>query len=234
MMETYFQLVLMASVLLVLCGCYLYFSSYTKKRPRSLASLPRNFRSFINDTIIPFFKDQRTTDTYQFAVLLLLSEEDMEDLTQMAFTPRDYLGHLFVNKDHPSMPSDRASYGNYIVARPRSNNYHSEEEIFKNYYSFNNDSPFKHLWNAYVRRNNGTLPKCILLYSWNLPCCGCTDLIIRSLEEHPYNTTSIIVAHTTYWKWSESELVLRQNIEKLKKKNISVHHVMYPANLPPA
>ena len=173
---------------------------------------------------------QRATG-YQFAVLMLLSEDNLRDITKTVFTP-SYLGRPFVNKDHPSMPSDRASYGNYIVARPVENSYHSEKEIFGKYSSTN--SPFKHLWNAYVRRNNGTLPKCILLYSWNLPCCGCTDLIISCLEEHPYNTTSIIVAHTTYWKWSESELEHRQNIEKLKKKNISVHHVTYPANFPPA
>ena len=208
---------------------YPEFSSNFFNKKRSLTSLPDNFRTFINDTIIPAFMNQRATG-YQFAVLMLLSEDNLRDIAKTVFTP-NHMGRPIVNKDHPSMPSDRASYGNYIVARPVNNSYHSEEEIFGMYSSTN--SPFIELWNSYVSRN-GTSPKCILLYSWNLPCSRCTDVIIRSLEEQPYNTTSVIVAHTTYWKWSESESVLRQNIEKLKKKNVSVHHVTYPANLPPA
>ena len=196
---------------------------------RSLASLPDNFDGFINKTIIPFFKDQRAT-RYQFAVLLLLSEDNLKDITKTIFTPTDYLGRPFVNKDHPSMPNDSASYGNYIVARPVENSYHSEEEIFGKYSSTN--IPFIELWNSYIRYN-GTSPKCILLYSWNLPCSRCTNVIIRSLEEHRFSTTCVIVVHTTYWK-SETQTDYNQNIEKLRKSNISVEHVNNPERLSPA
>ena len=208
---------------------YPEFSSKFFNKKRSLASLPNNFHAFINGTIIPAFMNQRATG-YQFAVLMLLSEDNLRDITRTVFTP-SYLGRPSVNNNHPSMPNDRASYGNYIVARPVDNSYHSEEEIFGKYSSTN--SPFIQLWNSYISRN-GTSPKCILLYSWNLPCSRCTNVIIRSLEEQPYNTTSVIVAHTTYWKWSETQIEHNQNVFKLRKNNIDVHHVNNPISIPPA
>ena len=128
---------------------YLDSASRSIVEKRSLASLPYNFNGFINKTIIPFFKDQRATG-YQFAVLLLLSEDNLRDITKTVFTP-SYLGRPFVNKDHPLMPNDSASYGNYIVAQPVDNSHHSEEEIFGKYSSTN--SPFIQLWNSYIRYN---------------------------------------------------------------------------------
>ena len=207
---------------------YPEFSSNFFNKKRNHASQPNNFRTFINGTIISAFMNQRATG-YQFAVLMLLSEDNLRDIAKTVFTP-NHMGRPIVNKDHPSMPNDKASYGNYIVARPVDNSYHSEEEIFGKYSSTN--SPFIQLWNSYIRYN-GTPPKCILLYSWNLPCSRCTDLIIHSLEEPPYDTTSVIVAHTTYWK-SETQTQHNQNVVNLRKNNISVQHVNNPEYLPPA
>ena len=118
-----------------------------------------------------------------------------------------------------------ANFGNYIVARPSHiNGWHSEIVIFGGGHSFIMPGHFSLLWEAYVDHHNGAKPKCILLYSWNLPCSCCTDVIIRSLEDQPYNETSVIVAHTTYWR-REDESDYRKNIEKLKNENIHVEHV---------
>ena len=120
-------------------------------------------------------------------------------------------------------------YQNYIVASPSSNSWHSEEEILGKYSSIN--SPFSQLWNAYVK-HNGSPPKCVLLYSWNLPCSRCTDVIIRSLNDSMYRCTSVIVAHTIFWR-SESEDEHRMNTEKLSQENITVEQVRYPKRLSP-
>lgn len=196
---------------------------------RSLTPLPDNFHSFIVNTVIPSFNDQRTT-AFQFAVVLLLSENDCSNINQMTFVPSDALGRPILNKYHPSMPQDVASYGNYIVARPSSNNCHSEEEIFGKYSSI--DSPFSLLWSTYVKHNRAS-PKCILFYTWNLPCSRCTDVVIRSLDDNQYRSTSVIVAHTIHWR-SEGEDEHRMNKEKLNKRNITVEQVKYPVYLSPA
>ena len=208
-----------------------------QKSKRSLAPFPDNFHNFINNRIIPSFKNQRATGQYQFAVLVLLSEDDLKDISHMSFTPSNYLDQPLVDKDYTSMPRhDSASYGNYIVARPRHNNWHSEEEIFSggNSVKLMAGSPFRHLWDAYVDHHNGDDPKCILLYSWNLPCSRCTKVIIKSLKDWPYNVTNVIVAHTTYWKLSESSDEHRENEDKLKKENINVKHVKNPTSISPA
>ena len=185
---------------------------------RAILLLPDNFHSFITATIIPSFKQQRLTGN-QFAVVVLLSEKDLYNICGTTFVPSNG-GQPLLNNSHPSMPHNAINYGNYIVARPSSSSWHSEEEIF-GYSSIN--SPFSQLWTAYVRRNDST-PKCVLLYTWNLPCSRCTDVIIRSLNDSMYSSTSVIVAHTTYWQ-RESGEGHRRNKEKLVKQNITVVQV---------
>ena len=133
------------------------------------------------------------------------------------------------NNSHPLMPHNVIHYGNYITARPISNSWHSEEEIFGKYSSIN--SPFSQLWSAYMR-HNGSPPKCILLYSWNSPCSRCIDVIIRSLNSNMYRCTSVIVAHTIFWR-SESEDEHKKNTGKLKKESITVVQVPYRERLSP-
>ena len=194
---------------------------------RVILLLPNNFQDFITGIIIPSFKDQCLTGN-QFAVVVLLSENDLYNIFDTTFVPSNG-GQPLLNKYHPSMPHDTTHYGNYIVAHPN-NSWHSEEEIFGKYFSIN--SHFCELWTAYMRRN-GSPPKCVLLYTWNLPCSRCTDVIIRSLNDNMYRCTSVIVAHTIYWR-SESEEEHRENKEKLKKENIAVVQVPYPEYLSPA
>ena len=192
---------------------------------RTLTSLPNNFHNFITATVIPSFEKQRLIG-YQFAVVVFLSEKDFNNICDTTFVP-SYGGQPLLDKYHPSMPKNAI---NYQAAHPSSDGCHSEEEIFGKYSSIN--SPFSRLWSAYMRRN-GSPPKCVLLYSWNLPCSRCTDVIIRSLNEDTYSCTSVIVAHTTYWQ-RESEDEHRKNTEKLKKENITVVQVPYPERLSPA
>ena len=195
---------------------------------RSIARLPHQFHDFIIQKIIPYFNGQRNR-SYQFAVVVLLSESDLDNLCQTSFIPSDS-GKPILNKNFSAMPQDREDYGNYIVARPFSNSYHSEEEIFGKYSV--TDSPFSHLWSAYVERNDED-PKCILIYSWNLPCTRCTEAIIRSLGKEPYNSVCIIVAHTRFWEL-ESVSDRNKNREKLVSKNITVQQVGCPFHIPPA
>ena len=213
-------LALVALVIFLCCRC--------PKRP--FAYSPDNLHSFINDTIIPFFKDQRSS-AYQFAVLLFLSDKDVHNITDMNFYPSDTSGQPICDRNYPSMPLETASYGNYIVARPVHNNRHSEEVIFGKYSTIN--SPFDKLWRAYVNRN-GTSPKSILLYSWNQPCARCTDVIIRALEDKPYRKTEVIVVHTRPWSSSETERELKMNRDKLTKMGITVKSVACPRKVLPA
>ena len=198
-------------------------------RERCAVLLPLNFNHFIVTKVVPYFKDQRATG-YQFAVVLLLSEYNMNNINQTTFTPSNLWGKPILDKSSLFMPNDLSVYGNYIVAIPVGNNRHSEEVLFGQNSCIK--SPFSHLWRAYVKRNHAR-PKCILIYSWNLPCSCCTDVIIRSLGEEPYNSTSVIVAHTIFWR-SEDDFVHKRNKEKLMSKNIVVEQVKYPTVLPPA
>ena len=185
---------------------------------RAILLLPDNFHIFITGIIIPSFKEQRLAGN-QFAVVVLLSENNLYNIFGTTFVPNND-GQPLLDNNYASMPQNATQYGNYVVARPSScNSCHSEEEIFGS--SIN--SHFSQLWSAYMRRN-GSPPKCVLLYSWNLPCSRCTDVIIRSLNDDTYSCTSVIVAHTMNWQ-RESEDEHRRNTEKLIKENITVMQV---------
>ena len=194
---------------------------------RAILLLPDNFHSFITAIIIPSFKQQRLTGN-QFAVVVLLSEKDLYNICGTTFVPSNG-GQPLLDNSHPSMPHNTTHYGNYIVARPNSS-WHSEEEIFGKYSS--HDSPFSQLWSAYEKLNHSP-PKCVLLYTWNLPCSRCTDVIIRSLNDNMYRCTSVILAYSTYWQ-KELEGQRIENKEKLKKENIAVEEVQFPIFIPPA
>ena len=197
---------------------------------RPVTKLPDEFYTFITQKIIPYFNGQRKNG-HQFAVVVLLSENDFDTICETSFIPSES-GKPILNKYFSAMPQDHAKYGNYIVARPFSNSCHSEEEIFGWQYSPMINTPFSHLWRAYLERNSAS-PKCILIYSWYLPCSRCTDAIIRSLGEEPYNSVSVILAHTRFWH-RESLSDQNKNREKLASKKITVQMVGCPIWIPPA
>ena len=208
----------------------LHIPTVNVSQERPVTHLPHHFSDFVIDKIIPYFLGQRRR-AYQFAVVVLLSENNFDNIYQTGFTPsRSDSGKPIIDNDYISMPRDRTEYGNYIVARPLSNSYHSEEEIFGQHSV--TDSPFSHLWSSYVKHADA-YPKCILIYSWNLPCSRCTEVIIRSLREEPYNKVGVIVAHTQLWP-SEILSENKNNRENLTHNNITVQQVAYPTRISPA
>ena len=100
---------------------------------RAILLPPDNFRIFINGIIIPSFREQRLTGN-QFAVVVLLSENDLRNIFDTTFAPSND-GRPLLDKLYASMPQNATQYGNYIVARPSSSSWHSEEEIFGKYSS---------------------------------------------------------------------------------------------------
>ena len=109
--------------------------------------LPRGFHDFIRDRVVPAFREQRNNNQNQFAVLLLVSEEEFKNLNSMTFHPskEPLTNSLKVSL----MPSERKQYRNYIVARYESGressnevDHHSEETII---------SELDHLWEGYMK-----------------------------------------------------------------------------------
>ena len=176
-------------------------------------------RDFVNQIIIPNFRDQCKSHSKQFAVVMLLSALDLLDIKQMRFYPSDLLGKPILDKAVPVMPRDPASYRNYIVARIN-NKCHSEKKLFGNCSELT-DTPFKHLWRAYLKHYRSH-PRCILIYSRNFPCSNCTDLILKCVGEPPYSSVNTIVAHTKFWSKDTHHEMSRM---KLESKNISVEHI---------
>jgi hypothetical protein len=163
------------------------------------------------------FKEQRGVNQNQFAVLLLVSEEEFKHLDSMVFRPsREPLTDCL----EVSMPSERKQYRNYIVARYESSresgseddpiDYHSEETII---------SELDHLWKGYMKFTKGVAPKCFILYSWNFPCTDCTETIISALKHPPYKGISMIVAFSQHWRGETSRNVYL-NRKEMRKKGI--------------
>ena len=187
------------------------------ERPRYV---PDGFHDFIDQRIIPDFSGQRKSCYYQFAVVYF-SELNRLNIKQTSFHPSDLLEKPILDKAVPVMPNNPASYGNYIVART-SNRYHSEEKLFGNCSELT-DTPFNHLWRAYLEHHH-SYPKCIIIYSWNFPCSRCTDLILKSVGEPPYSSVNTVLAHTAFWsKDTHHEM----NRKRLESKNIAVERVPY-------
>ena len=185
--------------------------------------VPNKLDKFVIERIILCFNCQRKANQRQFAVALLLSGSDLADIMHTRFTPSDpFTWRPIVNNSFSLMPQDPMDYGNYITARP-SNKYHSEVKLFEQCSELT-DTPFNLLWRNYVERNDAH-PECVLIYSWNLPCSDCTDVIIKSLAKEPYNRVSVVVAHTAVWS-KETAWEHENNKKKLKSKNITVKQVL--------
>ena len=208
----------------------LSFSDRVLEIKRLLASLSYHLYRlpllcFITDVVIPYFKDQ--CHGHQFAVVLLLSETDHQDIYDVKFIPQDYQGKPLIDSSQPTMPQP-SDYCNYIVARPtrrpnaRQLHRHSEKHIFGNS-GFPGISRFDLLWNAYVRKHLAD-PDYILIYSWNLPCCECADVIINSLSKGRYKGAKVILAHTKKWS-RETSAQHEKSWDKLVGEGIVVEEV---------
>ena len=71
-----------------------------------------------------------------------------------------------VNSDEPSHP-DNSNFVNYMVARPDHMGNHAEEVLLDR---------FNKLWFKFRQQ-----PSVILIFSWLMPCEGCTESIINRL-----------------------------------------------------
>ena len=187
---------------------------------------PESIRTYIVNSLIPSFMDQRAGN--QFAVVLLLSERDYQNINKVKLSPSDINGKPEIDNSQRALPPS-TQYCNYIVARPTIREaIHSEQEIFAiGSTNHSNKSRFNELWDAYCCQHNQVHPKYILIYSWNLPCKNCTDLIIKTLQRSPYNSAAVIVVYTSEWK-EEGIPQRQQNKERMVSQGIIVEEVKYP------
>ena len=189
--------------------------------------LPSNIRTYITTRLIPDFARQRVG--YQFAVVMLLSESDYQNIEEIKYDPSNDQGKPFTNLAYSSMPQCE-DYCNYIVARPdHSLDCHAEEVIF------GQPSKFTWLWSAYnyIMRSFFSSPDYILIFSWILPCSKCTDLIIAALRERPaYKEATVFLAYVITWK-KESFSDHERNIKKLTQNGVVVEQVVYGHRLQP-
>ena len=182
---------------------------------QGIGPTPEDFEQFIGHNVIMKFERQRQVK-FQFFVVLLASEDDLRDLTSMTFHPHDDSSprQPLLNNQELTMP--RANhYGNYIVARFQSCEYHSEEVVFGPKY----DNPFDQLWSAYVHKNAGARPRAVIMYSWNFPCGRCTELMVSILSEQEYSDVRVMIAYSRIW---DSEVgyprVAEENMETMRDK----------------
>lgn len=177
---------------------------------------PEDFEQFIGHDVITKFEKQRQVK-FQFFVVLLASEDDLRDLTNMTFHPHKPSSpqQPLVDNRELTMPSANR-YGNYIVARFESCEYHSEEVVFGPKY----DNPFSQLWSAYVHEKKNR-PKAIIMYSWNFPCRRCTKLIMSVLSEQQYsaNGVQVLIAYSRIWDSEEGyPQVAERNMETMRDR----------------
>ena len=193
----------------------------------ALNALPESIRTYVVESLIPSFMDQRAGN--QFAVVLLLSETDYQNINEVKLSPSDINGKPKIDNSQTALPQRTDQYYNYIVARPTiSEGIHSEQEIFDiGSTDYSTNSRFNELWDAYCCQHKQVHPKYILIYSWNLPCENCTDLIIKSLQRSPYNSAVVIVVYTCVWKEEDTPQRQRSK-ERLINHRIFVEEVAYP------
>ena len=197
-------------------------------------TLSTEFDQFIVHKVISVFHRQRQ-EGYQFAVLLITAESNllMNTIGDIEFHPCDPKhGTPFVNNKYPDFPpfNDRV---NYIVARPHKKQ-HCEMIILNQAH---------YLWRDYIRMVSRTSvrqsrdKRCIILYSWFLPCSSCTNEILNYYSGYKCffknSPIPMIVVFTAKWhKVKKSNN--RKNIERMKQAGIIVKKVKYPHRLPPA
>lgn len=184
-----------------------------ENKVRSMIGAPNDFDNFIRHVIVPKFEKQRLYGRQnQFAVLVLATDEDLRNISQMKFHPHD---PPIINNENLSMPDNEKECHNYIVARPDINaNHHAEKEIFEH---------LDQLWNGFLRHSRGIPPKCFILYSWNFPCTKCTQLIIDSFNKLRYKSVNVMVAATAFWDKEEHE-IRYQNEAKMRQEQF---HLSY-------
>ena len=175
---------------------------------------------FIADRIIPAFQHQRQRG-YQFAVLLLIPESDVHNINNLShwLWPMDNIHGLpLVNSANRYCPN-RQLYRNYVSARPQGA-LHSEDTLL-------DELPY--LRDAF-ENHYGSVPSCIILYSWMMPCPYCTMRICQTFQDI---NIPVIVAYTIDWpKISADDNERSRN--QLRAAGIRVERINYGRRLLPA
>ena len=129
------------------------------------------FYDFIQN-VIHLFNGQRQEGD-EFAVLIFTAESTLSRMGRIQFRAPGHTTYL-VDKTYSYFP--RHNLKNYLVARPDGGGRHHCEKILLN--------QEYQLWDAYTE-DHPTGPKCIILYSWLLPCSECTSKIINLSYSYP-------------------------------------------------
>ena len=206
-------------IVMALCKClfqtvvtiYRYFS------PDAYA-----FDKFIIKKVISVFHWQRQ-ERDQFAVIIFTEENNLSKMKDTRFKPCDprvWCNTPLVNNNFPYFPC--GDLGNYLVARPDEGR-HCEKIIFHQIHL---------LQNAYRRVHPGG-PRCIILYSWLLPCSGCTREILDYYSNISAPRPKMVVAYTVWW-CEVADAENQRNIEQMQQAGIIVKKIKYPHRLPPA
>ena len=202
-----------------------YNSNVLVENGRNGLLIPEDFEHFVSHNMIMKFEGQRQVK-FQFFVVVLASEVDLRDLSNMTFHPHDTSSSRqpLIDNSELTMPQ-AGEYGNYIVARFESGEYHSEEVVFGPKF----DNPFFQLWSAYKKKNNGNCPKAILLYSWNFPCGRCTKLIVSELSKEQYRGSHVMLTYSQIWDSEEGyPYVAEKNMEIFKRETGAYIQVVKP------
>ena len=174
------------------------------------------FYDFIQN-VINLFNGQRLRGD-QFAVLIFTAESELNRMGSIRFQD-PWCTTRLVNRTHPYFP--RNNLNNYLVARPDMGHHvHCEKILLDQEYW---------LWDAY-EEDHPTGPRCIILYSWLLPCSDCTRKII-TYHTHTRPVVKLIVVFTS--GCYQDELENLNNITRMQEAGIEIHKVSYSRHLPP-
>ena len=176
---------------------------------RSSGNFERDLVKFVQTRVIPYFHQQRLVGE-QFAVLLVTSSTASIKWTR--FKPSNWWpwGQPLTDSSQSTYPP-RAQISNYVVARPEDGN-HAERLLLDN---LNTVLPMY------------DPPPRVILYTWTMPCTGCTMAIVRALG----NKKNVALVYTMDKKEindGENE----RNRNKLVKSGIQVIHAKYEPGLP--
>lgn len=125
---------------------------------------------------------------------------------------------MLVDNSFVSFPTDD-DLVNYIVARPDqrySPPLHAEETLLDRFDTLKDRFP-------------GSQISTVLVYSWLMPCSGCTKLLIQKFKNCPYK---VIVAYNNDWTKAISDKENEENRNLLRRTGIDVYQIRYRSILP--
>lgn len=130
--------------------------------------------------------------------------------------------HKLVDKSFVSFPSNDDHLVNYIVARP-------DQSYSPPLHVVHAEKILLNRFDVLKEKFPGSSISTVLLYSWLMPCSGCTQLIIQKFKNAPYK---VVVAYNNDWTKAITEDENEKNRSKLREAGIDVYQVRYHSILP--